>query len=69
MERLLKIEEVSNLLQVSRKTVYNWVCYGYIPHIKVSNIRGHRGALRFKESDLNEWIDKRKEYGRHSIKC
>ncbi|MBI3601865.1 MAG: helix-turn-helix domain-containing protein [Candidatus Omnitrophica bacterium] len=68
MERLLKINEVSDMLQVSRKTIYNWVCYGYIPHFKVYNTRGHGGVLRFRESDLEKWLQRRKQDGRVTYK-
>lgn len=64
MERLLKINEVSEILQVSRKTIYNWVCYGNIPHFKVYGMRKNGGgALRFRQSDLENWLAKRKEHG------
>jgi excisionase family DNA binding protein len=68
MEKLLKVTEVSEILQVSPKTVYNWVCYGYIPHFKVNTSRGGGGALRFRQSDLEQWLEKRKQYGRGSYK-
>ena len=54
MEKLLKINEVSEILQVSPKTVYNWVCYGYIQHFKVNNSQGNGGAVRF---DNRIWSD------------
>ncbi len=68
MERLLKIDEVSDLLHVSPKTIYNWVCYGYIPHLKIFSERAHRGAVRFKQSDLEDWLNKRRSMGRISHK-
>jgi len=69
MERLLKINEVSDLLQVSRKTIYNWVCYGHIPHIKVYGSRNNGGGLlRFRQSDLDNWLDKRKQNVRSTYK-
>ncbi len=68
MEKLLKVTEVSVMLQVSPKTVYNWVCYGYIPHFKVNNSRGNGGALRFRQSDLEQWLEIRKQNGRRSFK-
>jgi len=68
VEKLLKINEVSDLLQVSPKTIYNWVCYGYIPYFKVYNMRGREGLLRFRESDIEKWLQKRKQNGRASYK-
>ncbi|MDP2654339.1 MAG: helix-turn-helix domain-containing protein [Candidatus Omnitrophota bacterium] len=68
MEKLLKVSEVSEMLQVSPKTVYNWVCYGYIPHFKVNSSRGNGGALRFRQSDLEQWLEIRKQNGRGTFK-
>lgn len=68
MEKLLKINEVSEILGISPKTIYNWVCYGYIPHFKVFNQRGHRGVVRFKQSDLDQWLEKRRQTGRSTYK-
>jgi len=34
MEKLLKVEDVCELLQVRRSTVYEWTHIGYIPHYK-----------------------------------
>ena len=69
MERLLKIDEVSGLLGISRKTIYNWVCYGYIPYFKVYGTRNNGGGvLRFRESDLEKWLEKRKQNGRATYK-
>jgi excisionase family DNA binding protein len=68
MEKLLKVTEVSEMLQVSPKTVYNWVCYGYIPHFKVNKSQGNGGALRFRQSDLEHWLEIKKHNGRGSFK-
>lgn len=69
MERLLKIDEVSALLQISPKTIYNWVHYGYIPYFKVySAARGHGGLIRFRQSDIENWLRRRKQNGRNSFK-
>ena len=69
MERLIKIDEVSAILQISPKTIYNWVHYGYIPYFKVySAARGHGGLIRFRQSDIEKWLQKRKQNGRESFK-
>ncbi|MBF0522881.1 MAG: helix-turn-helix domain-containing protein [Candidatus Omnitrophica bacterium] len=68
MEKLLKVNEVSEILQVSPKTVYNWVCYGYIPYLKVNNSRGSSGVLRFRQSDLEQWLEIKKQSGRGTLK-
>lgn len=68
MEKLLNVNEVSEILQVRPKTVYNWVCYGHIPHLKVNSSRGNGGLLRFRESDLEQWLEAKKHTGRASFK-
>ena len=68
MEKLLNVNEVSEILQVSPKTVYNWVCYGYIPYFKVNSTSGGGGPLRFRESDLEQWLSAKRHSGRASLK-
>ena len=68
MERLLKIREVSELLQISPKTIYNWVHYGYIPYFKVYGQRGTtKAAIRFRQSEIEQWLKRRRRAGRDSI--
>lgn len=55
MEKLLKIEEVCNLFQVSRSTVYDWTHTGYIPHYKLSK------GVRFKVSEIEKWLERKKK--------
>jgi len=62
MERLLTIKEICDLLQVSRSTVYEWTHIGFIPHYKLPN------AIRFKESDINSWIQRKFKRGRAKVK-
>jgi excisionase family DNA binding protein len=51
MEKLLNINQLSELLQVKKSTVYSWVHTGRIPYVKVN------GALRFKEGAIYNWIE------------
>lgn len=62
MEKLLTIQQVSDLLQVSRSLVYKWVHYDFMPYIKLGNL------LRFRESDLVGWLKRRSHRGRESFK-
>jgi excisionase family DNA binding protein len=48
---LLTIEQVSELLQVSPKTVRNWVYRRKIPHRKIN------GVLRFLKHEITHWIE------------
>ena len=45
-------KEVAAFLNVKESTIRNWVHIGYIPHIKF------RGAVRFRESDIIEWVNR-----------
>lgn len=58
MEKLLKVEQVAELLQVSKRTIYDWTHVDYIPHYKFRN------GVRFKESEVERWLNKKKQKGR-----
>lgn len=58
MEKLLTIQQVSDLLQVSRSLVYKWVHYDFVPYVKIGNV------VRFKESELNRWLKNKEHKGR-----
>ena len=62
MERLLTIKEICEIFQISRSTVYEWTHIGYVPHYKFSN------GIRFRESELENWLKKRRRKGRSSYK-
>ena len=50
---LLTIEEVSRLLRVSERTVYDWAQKGEIPCGKFGT------SWRFRKTEIMQWIDKR----------
>jgi len=58
MRKLLTVEEVAELLSVKKSTIYSWTHSGFIPHVKLGN------KLRFKESEIEKWIEKRSVRGR-----
>jgi PTS system nitrogen regulatory IIA component len=62
VERLLTISQVCEVLQVSPALVYKWVHYGYVPYIKIGSL------VRFRESDLERWLNVKKRHGRPSLK-
>ena len=62
MEKLLTIEQVSELIQISRSTLYEWTHTGFIPHYKFPN------GVRFKEKDIDDWLKKRQKKGRSCFK-
>lgn len=58
MDKLLTPKQLSDLLQVKLSTVYKWVHYGYVPHIKLGS------CIRFKAGRVDDWINKRERKGR-----
>ena len=60
MEKLLKVEQVAELLQVSKRTIYDWTHTSYIPHYKFPN------GVRFRESEVDRWLKRRYSKGRKS---
>ncbi len=55
MEKLLKAEEVAEMLSVELSTIYNWSHKGKrgvskIPFLKVG------ACLRFRQSDIEAWL-------------
>ncbi len=61
MERLLDTAEIAEQLGMSVSTIRKWVHYGFIPHIKLGR------AVRFREKDIETWIEERTEKGRVSL--
>lgn len=52
---ILTLPEVAILLKVAEKTVYTMAQKGQIPAFKV------RGQWRFKQDDIDRWIDEQKQ--------
>jgi len=48
--KIMTIKEVSELLRVKEKTLYQWAEPGHIPCIKMS------GCLRFDYEDILKWV-------------
>jgi excisionase family DNA binding protein len=49
---LLNTRDVAAYLAVKESTIRYWIHIGYIPHIKF------RGAVRFRETDIIEWLNR-----------
>ncbi len=58
---ILNVSEASELIGLSKSTIYGKVCHGEIPHYK----RGKR--LYFKTEELEEWLTETKGYYRKDI--
>ena len=50
MNRLMRVKEVSDYLQLSEATIYRLIALDKIPHIQI----GHLHRIRLE--DLNEWL-------------
>jgi excisionase family DNA binding protein len=48
--QIITVKELSELLKVKNKTLYQWAELGQIPHIKIN------GSLRFDIEDIKQWI-------------
>lgn len=55
MPEYLDIVEVSKLLHVEQKTVYNWVWEGKIPYLKAN------GRLLFRRDQIDEMLESKGE--------
>lgn len=51
MEKLLSAKQVSELLEVSQATVYDWVSRGRIPYVKLGRL------IRFKKTEIFHWVE------------
>jgi excisionase family DNA binding protein len=60
--RLLNVQEIAESLGVKPSTIYQWTHQGFIPHVKLGRL------LRFKETDIVNWIEKRSAAGRATRK-
>jgi excisionase family DNA binding protein len=54
IEKLLSVDEVSEMLGVTKATIYSWTSRNKIPHIKLS-----KRLLKFSKNDIEAWIAKR----------
>ena len=52
----LDIIDVSKILKVEQKTIYNWVWAGNIPYLKAN------GRLLFLRKEIDEMVQKREEW-------
>ena len=48
--RFLNIDEVAEYLGLKKGTVYSWVCYKKIPHIKMGRL------VKFDIRQIDDWM-------------
>jgi len=58
MNRLLTPDEIAEKLGVQKSTIYQWTHQGFIPHVKLGRF------VRFREVEVQRWLDKRASTGR-----
>lgn len=62
MEKLLTIQQLSELIQVSPKTIYQWTHIGYVPYYKLPK------GIRFRQQEVEIWLKRKKKGGRFRYK-
>lgn len=50
VDHLLDIDELSKKLAVPKNTLYDWVAFGRIPHLKLGKL------IRFEAGAINDWL-------------
>ena len=61
LERLLTVQEICELLQVPISYIYSLTHRRMIPYIKI------HGHLRFRQSDIADWLESKEVRGNVSI--
>ena len=59
--RLLNVHQLSELINVRPKTIYDWVHKEQIPYYKLG------GSLRFNSDEIKKWIKSKKHKGRGRV--
>jgi len=57
-KNILSVKEVSKLLGYHIQTIYDMCSNGQIPHLKIGK---SQRSIRFDSSDVNEWLEERKQ--------
>lgn len=53
-EKLLKVEDVADLLGVTTQTVYMYIHQNTIPYLRVSE-----KTIRFRKEDIEKWLEEK----------
>ena len=61
MDEVLTVKDVADLLKLNQQTVRNWIDQGSLPAVRVG-----RRRVRFKRSDLDQFIEQGYRRGRSS---
>jgi excisionase family DNA binding protein len=52
--KLLDVSQLSEMLNVKKKTIYDWVHKNKIPYLKLGNL------VRFNPNDIDQWLKSKK---------
>lgn len=56
MEKLLNADQLAEILDVKRGTIYSWLSRGVdIPHVKIG------GTVRFREKAVMDWLSEKEQ--------
>lgn len=61
-DNLLTVEELANYLRFEKGIIYSFIKSGYLPVYRIS------GQWRFRESEIDEWLEQQRYYGEKSEK-
>jgi excisionase family DNA binding protein len=59
MDKLVDVNEVSELLGAKIPTIYGWVSKGLIPNYKIGRL------VRFSPKEVRKWLERRHRKGRN----
>lgn len=59
--KLLNVTQLSELINVKPKTIYDWVHKEKIPYYKIE------GALRFNSDEIERWVKSKKNSRRGKV--
>jgi excisionase family DNA binding protein len=62
VEKYITAEQLSQIIQYSKRTIYEWVCIDFIPHYKLPK------GIRFKITEIEAWMKKKRKKGRLHFK-
>ena len=62
-ESLLTAEQVAQMLNVQRSTVYEWARMEYIPHIHLG-VGRKKPLVRFSRAAVEQWLERKSKQGR-----
>jgi len=62
VEKYLTIKQLSEIMQISPRTLYEWTHIGFIPHYKFPK------GVRFSKEKVEIWLKSRERAGRKTYK-